>query len=60
VGQFHERSQSERQAGEGAVLPATTLQCPGTQVIVIESATGTLDLVYQGEVIGQIPVNYAR
>lgn len=42
------------------ISPASTLVCPGNQVVVIESATGTLDLVYMGETIGEIPVNYTR
>jgi hypothetical protein len=42
------------------VEPLGTLQCPGNQVAIVESATGTLDLIYEGESLGQIPVNYTR
>lgn len=42
------------------ISPASTLVCPGNQVVVVESVTGTLDLVYQGETIGQITVSYTR
>jgi hypothetical protein len=42
------------------VSPVSTLQCPGNQVVIIESASGTLDLTYLDEVLGQIEVNYTR
>jgi len=42
------------------ITPASTLECPGNQRVVIESATGTLNVVYQGDTIGQIAVNYTR
>ena len=42
------------------VSPVSTLQCPGNQVVIIESATGTLDLTYEGETLGQITVNFTR
>jgi hypothetical protein len=34
-----------------SVTPLSTLQCPGGQHVVIESATYNLDLVYQGNVL---------
>ena len=40
------------------ITPVSTLECPGNQTVVIESATGTLDLVYEGETIGQIEVDF--
>jgi len=33
------------------VTPLSTLQCPGGQIVVIESVTFDLDLVYQGNVL---------
>jgi hypothetical protein len=42
------------------VTPLSTLQCPGNQVVVIESASGTLSLVYEGSTLGSISVSYVR
>jgi hypothetical protein len=42
------------------ISPVGTLQCPGNQVAIVESVSGTLDIVYQGESLGQIPVNFTR
>ena len=42
------------------ISPVGTLDCPGNQVAIVESVSGTLDIVYQGESLGEIPVNYTR
>ena len=33
------------------ISPISTLQCPGNQVVVIESFSYDLDLIYMGEVL---------
>lgn len=42
------------------ISPVGTLQCPGNQVAIVESVSGTLDIVYQGESLGQVTVNFTR
>jgi hypothetical protein len=42
------------------ISPVSTLSCPGNQVVVVESASGTLDLIYQGQDIGDITISYTR